>query len=123
MADGGFGIFNGEGAEEQFEVKQLPSDLFGVHFRVNCDRCGNTQVNSIEWQQIADAAKVPQTSPPKFPRDPVTGHEWAYDGASRRMWPQIGCTRCRHILGPSITPGEAARMLGDGISSGLVRPG
>lgn len=121
MPSGGFGIFDGEGAEEQFDVKSLPPDQFGVHFRINCDRCGNTQINSIEWQQIADAAQVPQTG--KFPFDPTTRLTWQYDGASRRMWPQIGCTRCHHILGPTITPDEAARLLREGINSGLVRSG
>ncbi len=115
----GFGIFDGAGVEEHYEVKSHPPTSEGATFEVTCDRCGNRQMITIEWQQIADAARVQQSG--KLPVDPVTRMSWIYDAASRRMYPQIGCPNCRGLVGPSITPDEAARLLREAMMAGVVQ--
>lgn len=114
-----FGIFSGSGVEEHFVVQQEPLSPEGATFRLNCPNCGNAQLVTIEWQQIADAAQAAHTQ--RLPIDPVTRLSWLYDGQSRRMYPQVGCVVCRHLVGPSITPDEASRLLVSGEQSGFVR--
>ncbi len=119
---GGFGIFDGSGAEEHFAVKSLPHSHDGAAFEVTCSTCGRTQNVIIEWQQIAHAAHSPHLPPgQQLPRDPVTGLAWQYDPVQKRMWPQVGCIQCRALVGPSITPDEAARILNEGITAGFVQ--
>lgn len=117
---GNYGIFDGSGAEQHYEVKQLPLRHEGVPFEVNCDHCGRTQEILLEWSQISQAAAAPQTQQP--PRDPVTNLPWMYDAQTKRMYPQIGCVQCRNQVGPSVSPDEAVKLLQQGVSSGLIRP-
>jgi hypothetical protein len=113
------GIFEGTGATEVFEVKSLPHSPEGASFEVMCHQCGRAQKITLEWNQIAAAAMSPQTQ--RLPVDPVTRLPWQYDPQERRMWPQIGCIQCRTLVGPSISPDEAARILREGQMAGLVR--
>lgn len=115
---GTFGIFDGTGATELFEVKSLPHSHEGASFEVTCDKCGRSQNITLEWAQIKDAAQSPQTQ--RLPVDPTTRLPWIYDQRERRMWPQIGCLQCRNQVGPSITPEEAARILREGVSAGFI---
>lgn len=113
----GFGIFAGGGVEDHYKVKQHPHTREGANFEVTCDNCGRVNVVTLEWQQIADAALAPATQ--RLPVDRVTGLSWQI--ASGRMWPQIGCVQCRGLIGPSLTPDEANRMLREAQLAGLVQ--
>jgi hypothetical protein len=113
----GFGIFAGAGVEEHYKVKQHPHTVEGANFEVTCDNCGRVNVVTLEWQQIADAAAAPHTQ--RLPRDPVTQLDWKISGG--RMFPQIGCVQCRHLIGPSLTPDEANRLFREAQLAGLVR--
>ena len=113
----GYGIFEGSGVEEHYKVKQHPHTTEGANFEVTCDNCGRANVVTLEWQQIADAAAAPQTQ--RLPVDRVTGLAWQFHGG--RMWPQVGCVQCRHLIGPSLTPDEAGRLLREAQLAGLVQ--
>jgi hypothetical protein len=117
--DDDFGIFAGTpGLDQHYEVKTLPMRADGVPYVVTCDTCGCRQEITLEWAQLADAARAPQTS--KLPVDPVTRMEWGYDRNTMRMYPRFGCNQCRREVGFSITPDEAGRLLRDGQMAGLV---
>lgn len=119
MSDHGFGIFEGSlGAQQHYQVKTLPLTREGVPFELNCDTCGRPQQITLEWTQLADAARAPQTG--NLPTDPATRMEWGYDKRTMRMFPRFGCAGCRREIAFSITPDEAARLLREGQMAGLV---
>jgi hypothetical protein len=117
MFDKKYGVLNGAGADEHYEVREEPLSTQGVTFIVNCDNCGTEQRVTIGWQQIVDAAALPTTR--RLPVDPETRVQWAYDNG--RVYPQLGCLRCRSPMYLGITPDEASRKIMAGQAAGLVR--
>ena len=116
----GFGIFNGEGgANQHYQIKELPLSNEGVTFEVTCDTCGTTQRITIGWQQIAQAAAVPRTN--QLPVDPDNRQPWLFkDG---KIHPNIGCVNgnCRQPIYIGLTPDEAMKKLMAGQQAGFVR--
>jgi hypothetical protein len=109
----GFGVLSGAGAEDHYDVQEKPIAPHGVTYVVTCDNCGTEQEITIAWQQIVDA------SARKIPTDPETRMPWGYkDG---KLFPQLGCARCRSPISIGMTPDEAERKVRAGVNAGFLK--
>lgn len=104
-----FGLFQGDGTDNHFQVQQSPTRA-GVDYKVHCDNCGTPNVITVDWNELIfiGSSRLPPG--------------WHYDNG--RMYPNVGCANgnCNYICSIQITPDEAAKHVHAALQAQVVSP-